>query len=66
VSDSDDLSARIAERLAHLTTTRSWPWLQPGAVSVGMDEHGRIVQYLAKEDSLVPDVIVEGGGPALP
>lgn len=54
VSSDDDLSARIVARVAELTATRSWPWMQPGTLSVGMDEDGRIVEYLAEKDSLVP------------
>lgn len=44
----------IAERIAAVTEARAWPWMRPGAVSVGMDDDGSLVEYVATETELVP------------
>lgn len=45
----DELDLRISERIQHLNATRAWPWQQPGVVSVGLDDDGRIIRYLATD-----------------
>jgi hypothetical protein len=50
----DELSATIAARIRHLNETRGWPWMQPGVISVALDETGQVTRYLATETELVP------------
>jgi hypothetical protein len=50
----DELGAAIAARIQYLNDTRGWPWMQPGVISVALDEQGRTTRYLATEAGLVP------------
>lgn len=52
--DQAEFSRRVAARIEHLTTTRSWPWMQPGQISVGLDDDGRLQRYLATDTDLIP------------
>jgi hypothetical protein len=52
--DDAEVARRIEERIRVLTETHAWPWMQPGARSVGPDARGRITAYLATEWGLVP------------
>lgn len=49
----------LRERIDQLTAARAWPWMRPGALSVGVDDEGRVVRYLATETDLVPVGFVE-------
>jgi hypothetical protein len=46
----DNAAADVQEAIAAVTARRGWPWQQPGRLSVGMDEHDRIVEYRANDN----------------
>lgn len=48
-----ELDRRIDEGVERLNATLGWPWQQPGVTSVALDEHGKVMRYLATETGFV-------------
>lgn len=52
---SAELNRRITERIDLLNATQGWPWQQPGAMSVGLDDDGQVRRYRATPHGLLVD-----------
>lgn len=51
--ENDRIAAAIDARVAHLNTTRAWPWQVPGVESVALDDDGNVRRYLATKTGLI-------------